>query len=65
MSRLSYFTIQSWVFDTQSKYNHSPKIFSNVKSKFKRSPKTNKIQLFANKNAAISPLTRSKSVSES
>jgi len=55
MSGLSYFTIhiQSWIFKTQCKFNHSSKKLKHVKSKPKWSPWDNKIQLFNNKNAVI------------
>ena len=61
---LPYFAIQiqSWFFKTQSKSNHSPKTFSNVKSKSKWSLKNLKNSAFSQQNLRISfPLTQSKS----
>jgi len=63
MSGLSYFTIQiqSWIFKTQSKSNHSTKFFKNV------GPSPNKVRIlikssFFTKNAANSfPIIHSKS----
>jgi len=64
MSGLSNFAIQiqSWLFKTLSKSNHSPKFFSNVKSKPKWSPKYLKNAVFSQQKCRISfPLTQSKS----
>jgi len=42
MSGLSYFTIeiQAWIFEMQSKSNHSPNDFENIKSKSKNQQNT-------------------------
>ena len=55
MSGLSYFAIQiqAWFVKTQSKSNHSPKNFSDVKSKSKLSPEILKNATFQNKNVAF------------
>jgi len=64
MSGLSNFAIQihSWFFKTQSKSNHNPKYFSNVKFKSTWSPKYLKNAAFSQQKFCISfPLTQSKS----
>ena len=63
MSGLSNFAIriQSWFFKTQSKSNHSPKIFVKCKSKSKWSPKYLKSAAFSQQKCRTSfPLTQSK-----